>query len=982
MYNSEPMIDEIYCSDILTKDFLKKYSNKKVDWKFGDLSYIVFKRTYSRTKENGETEAWHETIARTINGAQKIGAKYSKSEAERLFDYMFNLKCFFSGRGLWQLGTKTVDIVGMDSLLNCWVTKVSNIDDFFFIFTESMLGGGVGCNISKEYTQELPRVKRGVRCIMKNTKDADFIVPDSKEGWAYLWRKILRSYLETGESFTYSNVCIRPAGEPLKTFGGIAPGPLPLMDGVKELCSILEKREGKKLRTQDVADIICCGGQVVKSGGIRRTALILLGDVDDVAFLHLKRWDLDITTPSYRSNSNNSLICSNFGHLINNYWEGFEGNGEAYGLFNLKNAKRYGRLGETKIGNFDLFDDGIIAPNPCQPSWAKVLTKDGIRQFKDISIGDFIWSKEGWTKIINKWSTGIKPVLEYRTTAGVFNGTENHRIVSNGEKVEVSLSDGIDIFEGEYKTDITLNPQDIMDGLVLGDGSVHKASNNLIYLCVGMDDQDYFQSEVKDLFYEDRPGLSPYAHEIETTLIHEELPHTYNRSVPDRFLYGDRNKICGFLRGLYSANGSICGERVTLKATSFKIIEDVQLLLSSVGIRSYYTTNSPTTIKFSNGEYDCKKSYDLNISTDREKFQKIIGFIQSYKNHRLSKIIEKVNSNSRRKNTYDIISVNKISEEEVFDITVDNKSHTYWTQGCDVSNCAEALLADKECCNLAELAINNIGSKEEMLDCSILLYKAQKAIAANKYLFNDTNEIVNKNMRLGLGITGVCQNPNYKEWSDYVYKNLREFDKKYSKDSGWPQSIRLTVVKPSGTLSLLSGSSPGANAGYSKYHYRTVRFSSMDKLVPLLKDAGYRIEPEKRQDKTLNHDIAVVYFPCKFSEDTICEDTSDCIDQLNRIKDCQQYWADQAVSNTIYYNEQDLPKIKQWLKENYNDSVKTVSFLLHYGHGFEQAVLQPITKEEYDNYLKSLKLVNVKEDKSNGEILNSLECASGACPIR
>lgn len=975
------MIIENYCSDILTKEFLTKYSKKNVDWKFGDLSYIVYKRTYARTKENGETEEWQETLARTINGAQKVGAKYTKSEAERLFDYMFNLKCFFSGRGLWQLGTKTVDTVGMDSLLNCWVTKVSEVDDFFFIFTESMLGGGVGANLSKEYTQELPRVKRGVRCIMKNTKDADFIVPDSKEGWAYLWRKILKSYLITGESFSYSNVCIRPAGEPLKTFGGIAPGPKCLMDGVQELCKILESREGKKLRTQDVADIICCGGQVVKSGGIRRTALILLGDVDDVAFLNLKRWDLDITLPSYRSNSNNSLICSNFNHLLNNYWDGFAGNGEAYGLFNLKNAKRFGRLNEEKYDGFDLFDDNIIAPNPCQPSWAKLLTKEGIRQLKDINIGDFVWSKEGWTKVSNKWSNGVKPVLEYRTTAGCFYGTENHRLVSNGVKVEAKEADSIDIIPGEYKTSINLNPQDIMDGLVLGDGSVHKDSNNLIYLCVGENDKDYFNSEVKELFYEDRPGLSPYAHEIETTLKYTEIGYTYNRQIPDRFIYGNADKICGFLRGLYSANGSICGNRVTLKASSFKVIESVQLMLSSIGINSYYTTNNPSLVEFNNGLYECKKSYDLNISKDRNKFLSIIGFIQNYKNEKLSNIINNIQVSPRNKTTFDIVSVNQISEEEVFDITVDNNSHTYWTQGCNVSNCAEALLADKEACNLAELAINNIQSKEEMLDCAILLYKAQKAIAASKYLFPETNEIIHKNMRLGLGVTGVCQNQNYKEWCDYVYKNLRNFDKKYSKENGWPLSIRLTVVKPSGTLSLLSGSSPGGNPGYSKYHYRTVRFSSMDKLIPILKESGYRIEPEKRIDKTLNHDIAVVYFPCNFSENTICEDTSDSIDQLNRIKELQTYWADQAVSNTVYYNDEDLPKIKDWLKENYNDSMKTVSFLLHSGHGFEQAVLQPITKEEHDKYVKSLKTI-VKKDYKSGEILNSMECVNGACPIR
>jgi ribonucleoside-triphosphate reductase (thioredoxin) len=660
---------EKFCSDILTKDFLKKYTTKKVPWGFGDLSYIVYKRTYSRAKENGEQEEWWETIARAINGAQKIGAKYSKAEAEKLYDHMFNLRCFFSGRGLWQLGTKTVDLVGHDSLLNCWVTKVSTVDDFHFIFTESMLGGGVGCNISREYTQELPRVKRNVRCVMKNTKDAEFIVPDSKEGWGYLWRKILKSYLITGESFSYSNVCIRPAGEPLKTFGGIAPGPKPLMDGCQELCRILESREGKKLRTQDVADIICCGGQVVKSGGIRRTALILLGDVDDIAFLNLKRWDLDITIPAYRSNSNNSSICNDYSHLLENYWKPYDGSGECYGLLNLKNSKRFGRLNETKIDGFDLFDDDIIGGNPC----------------------------------------------------------------------------------------------------------------------------------------------------------------------------------------------------------------------------------------------------------------------------------------------------------------------------------AEALLADKEPCNLAELALNNIKSKEEMLECAILLYKSQKAIAAGHYLFDETNEIVHKKMRLGLGVTGVCQNPNYPDWCDYVYKELRKFDKKYSKENNFPQSARLTVVKPSGTLSLLSGSSPGANPGYSQYHFRTVRFSSMDKLVPMLKEAGYHIEPEKRLDRSLNHDIAVIYFPCKFSEDTLCEDKSDVIDQLERIKSLQICWADQSVSNTVYYRyqvnqetkeiiENDLPKIREWLKNNYNSSIKTVSFLMHSGHGFEQAVLQPISKEKYQESVKLLKSLQGVE--TNNELMDNLECSSGHCPIR
>ena len=72
--------------EILSADFLKKYKNKQPKWGYNGLGYIVYKRTYSRVKEDGILEEWHETIARCINGAQKIGAEYTKKEAEKLFD--------------------------------------------------------------------------------------------------------------------------------------------------------------------------------------------------------------------------------------------------------------------------------------------------------------------------------------------------------------------------------------------------------------------------------------------------------------------------------------------------------------------------------------------------------------------------------------------------------------------------------------------------------------------------------------------------------------------------------------------------------------------------------------------------------------------------------------------------------------------------------------------------------------------------------
>ena len=127
-----------YCiSDILTEDFLENYKTKQPNWGFNGLGYIVYKRTYARDiVEKSLTEEWWQTVARCVNGAQKIGADYTKDEAERLYDLVFNLKCNFAGRMLWQLGTSTVDRFGLASLLNCWFVSMRDVDDFCFVFED------------------------------------------------------------------------------------------------------------------------------------------------------------------------------------------------------------------------------------------------------------------------------------------------------------------------------------------------------------------------------------------------------------------------------------------------------------------------------------------------------------------------------------------------------------------------------------------------------------------------------------------------------------------------------------------------------------------------------------------------------------------------------------------------------------------------------------------------------------------------------
>jgi ribonucleoside-triphosphate reductase len=636
---------------ILSDEFLAQYRDQQPNWGYNGLGYVVYKRTYARLKPDGSIEEWWETVARCIRGAQKIGACYTKDEAERLFNYVFNLKGNFAGRMLWQLGTSTVDRFGGNSLLNCWYVSVRKPEDFCFIFENLMLGGGVGYSVKREHVYQLPKIKRKVQITHEKTNDADFIVPDSREGWVNLLRKVLKSFFVTGESFTYSTLLIRSKDEPINGFGGRASGPQILIDGVEKIAQVLRSRSGKKLRSIDVLDICNIIGSIVVAGNVRRSAEIAIGDPDDILYLRAKRWDLG-NIPNHRAMSNNSIYVDTYDKILPEVWDGYCGNGEPYGLINLRNAQRYGRLGERRRDNCEGF-------NPC----------------------------------------------------------------------------------------------------------------------------------------------------------------------------------------------------------------------------------------------------------------------------------------------------------------------------------AEIGLADYECCNLSELYLNNITTPEELADLAKLLYKTQKAICMLHFLHKPTQKIVRKNMRIGLGVTGVCQSLDKLDWLDSAYKELRDFDATWSKLRGWNVSIKLTTVKPSGTLSLLAGSTPGVHPAYAAYYIRRVRMSSSDALVPICRDLGYHVEYVMKFDGSEDRDTVVVSFPCESGSSSILAKDMSAIKQLNLVKKLQTVWADNAVSVTVYYKKEELPEIQAWLKDNLEESIKSVSFLLHSEHGFKQAPYEEINEMQYIGMCAQVRPLTQMKGLS-GEMLDMAECAGGACPIR
>lgn len=183
------------------------------------------------------------------------------------------------------------------------------------------------------------------------------------------------------------------------------------------------------------------------------------------------------------------------------------------------------------------------------------------------------------------------------------------------------------------------------------------------------------------------------------------------------------------------------------------------------------------------------------------------------------------------------------------------------------------------------------------------------------------------------------------------------------------------------TLSLLPGVTPGIHPSPAgPYYIRRIRMAANSNLVQVCKDNGYFVEFVRGFDGKPDFTTVVVEFPCKVPEGTPVGDSLGAIEHLNLIKWMQTNWSDNSVSCTVYYSKEELPAIQEWLVENFNESLKTVSFLLYYGHGFDQAPYETISKDRYDELIEIVKPIHkitVQEDDFEVQ-----DCDNGSCPIK
>ena len=354
----------------LSSKFIEKYRRKRAPFGFNGLGELVYMRTYSRLKEDGKNEMWWETVRRVVEGTYNMQKKWiehhqlgwnawqAQKSAQEMYDRIFNMKFLPPGRGLWAMGTALTEEKGLYAALNnCAFVSTENLREdlskpFCFLMDASMVGVGVEFDTkgAEQFEIKGPNGDRNIET---------YVIPDTREGWVESVRRLLDSYfLGTAPmQFDYSKV--RPAGAPIKGFGGVASGPDPLKEVHNSLSEVLNENIGEPISITTIVDIMNLIGKCVVAGNVRRTAEIVFGDPTSDEYIDLKNYKKNPHREMYGWTSNNSVFAE-LGMDYREVSKRITDNGEP-GFAWLDNMQEYSRMRNGK----DNKDHRVAGGNPC-----------------------------------------------------------------------------------------------------------------------------------------------------------------------------------------------------------------------------------------------------------------------------------------------------------------------------------------------------------------------------------------------------------------------------------------------------------------------------------------------------------------------------------------------------------------------------------------------------------------------------------------
>ena len=339
-----------------------------------DYQNFIATSRYARwLDDEGRRETWSETVTRYVDYmSEKVGIDDNTSN--EIWAAIHNLDVMPSMRALMTAGPA----LDRDNTAgyNCSYLPVDDIKSFDEAMYILLCGTGVGFSVERQYVDKLPEVPD----VLVDSQTT-IVVRDSKEGWARAFRMLI-ALLYAGEIPTYDVSMIRPAGARLKTFGGRASGPAPLVDLFKFTINMFKEAKGRKLSSYDCHSIMCKVGEIVVVGGVRRSAMISLSNLSDIRMRHAKTGQWWETAP-HMALSNNSVVYTDKPDsetFLREWTSLVESKSGERGIFNRVSAKKQAMKNERRDPNYD------FGTNPCSEiilrphqfcNLTEVVIKDG-----------------------------------------------------------------------------------------------------------------------------------------------------------------------------------------------------------------------------------------------------------------------------------------------------------------------------------------------------------------------------------------------------------------------------------------------------------------------------------------------------------------------------------------------------------------------------------------------------------------------------
>lgn len=1027
--------------------------------------------TYARPLADGTTEEWFQTVRRVVEGVFTIQKSWlnqrhlpwsearARKSAEEMYHLIFTMKFLPPGRGLWAMGTEYTEKFGSAALMNCAFVSGETLEfsrPFTFLMDMSMLGVGVGFD-----TKAAGRFK----IVEPKVSDDVLLVEDSREGWVDLVKRVLDAYVGKGTLpavIDYSEV--RPAGAPIKGFGGIAAGADPLMRAVAGIHATLRPLIRRKLTTSAVVDIQNTIGVCVVSGNVRRC-------LPEGTLIHTERG----LVPIERMAMGDQVLASGrhgerFGEVTEVIEQGrqdlvavrtqmgvFECTANhQVAVFDTPGTYGFKPAGDLEPGDRMVFVEDALEGRPTNlPAWHYDCPAHSTT-CRDITIPELTPDVAWW--------------LGYVAGDGYIAATRAH----NGFNAHVSIPVPVD----EYGDDLA---QRVRAGYAAFGARTNEIAPS------AQDQSRKIRSQSKQ--------LARYLDE------HFKRPNEA-LTVPSWILESEADIRAAFVAGLFDADGSAKTRPLNLVVSIYPdFLRQVRAVYASLGI--------PTRIRRSRPANDTWKAlYALDLIGERARAR----FESSVMPHATKQIIAGRTARSQNDHgfpsswvggpdeglvlgrqwarssrqitvaTYERVggTVGNIIPVEVLEVGVGRpnvptfdlsvaEAHEFVAEGMLVHNsaeialgsakdaeflalkdpdlhpaelmshrwasnnsvfvevgddyrhaasltakngepgyfwlengrqfgrmsdprnskadprvaglnpCGEQTLESLELCCLVETFPAKHATYEEYAHTLKLAYLYAKTVTLIPTHDRDTNRVQFRNRRIGLSQSGIAQSfgrhgrRTHFEWCDKGYALVRDLDTRYSEWLTIPKSIKVTTVKPSGTVSLLNGSTPGMHYEHAEYYYRTIRISQTSALIPPLRKAGYRIEVDQYDASGF-----VVYFPVHAEHFDRSKDDITMWEQLENAAQMQAYWSDNACSVTVTFKPDEAKDIARAL-ELYETRLKSVSFLPLTEHGYAQAPYITITKEEFRAASAKLKPIDLRTTDTH-EIVDAY-CDGDKCIV-